>query len=251
MAVDPDATETTTSVGVLDRSIAVLTAVQTGARTLTEIVEATGLPRATTHRLAQALERHGLLIRGPAKRYLLGPRILSLAATASRDLPLRDVAHPVLERLARTTGESAQLYVRAGNERLCIDVAESERELRTIVGVGARLPLMKGSAGKVFLAFEASDHGKRLAQASDVPVGLAAELPSIRRRGWAESAGERERGVASVSAPVRAPGNVVLAVVSVSGPATRLGKGGACAPAVVEAAADIERALRQGASHQA
>ena len=64
-----------------------------------------------------------------------------------RDLPLRELAHPSLERLARSTGESAQLYVRDGDRRVCIDAAESESELRTIVEIGASLPLTKGSAG--------------------------------------------------------------------------------------------------------
>ncbi len=70
-----------------------------------------------------------------------------------RDLPLRDLAHPALERLAAVTGESAQLYVRDADRRVCIDAIESSSELRTIVAVGASLPLTKGSAGKVFLAW--------------------------------------------------------------------------------------------------
>ena len=64
-------------------------------------------------------------------------------------------------------------------------------------------------------------------------------LAAVRRRGWAESVGEREPGVASVSAPVRAPGSEeVVAAISVSGPIERLGQhpGGRLAGAVIDAA---------------
>jgi len=43
------------------------------------------------------------------------------------------------------------------------------------------------------------------------------------RRGWAESVGQREAGVASVSAPVFDRGRIVAAV-GVSGPIDRLGR---------------------------
>ena len=45
-----------------------------------------------------------------------------------------------------------------------------------------------------------------------------------RRRGWAQSVGEREPGVASVSAPVRGPGGKVVAAISISGPIERMGR---------------------------
>jgi DNA-binding IclR family transcriptional regulator len=227
---------------VLDRCVSILAAVEAGARSFTAIVTATGLTRSTAHRLIQALEGHGVLVNVDGLGYALGPRLLALATTAVRDLPLRELAHPALERLARSTGESAQLYVRDGDRRVCIDAVESERELRTIVEVGASLPLDKGSAGKVFLAWGTELDRIRLAEG----VGrLDQQVATTRRRGWADSVAEREPGVASVSAPVFAPGDALLAAVSVSGPASRLGRLRATryAPAVVEAAREIERAV--------
>src|SRR5918996_6509457 len=143
----------TSGVGVLDRCVAILRAVEEGARSFTDIAGATGLTRSTAHRLIQGLEDHGFLLQIGGLGYALGPRLLTLATSASRDLPLRELAHPSLERLARSTGESAQLYVRDGDRRICVDTAESESELRTIVDIGASLPLTKGSAGTVFLAW--------------------------------------------------------------------------------------------------
>ena len=176
--------------------------------------------------------------------YALGPRLLAMATTAMRELPLRQLARPSLERLARTTGESAQLYVRTGDRRICVDAVESDNELRTIVRVGASLPLGKGSAGKVFLAWG------QIPATEDV-AGIERALLTTRRRGWADSYGEREAGVASVSAPIFGPYDQLLAAISVSGPQARLAGAQAkrYGPALVEAAREIEALL--GADYQA
>jgi DNA-binding IclR family transcriptional regulator len=234
-----------TAVGVLDRCVAVLGAVESGARSFTDVVERTGLARPTAHRLIQALEDHGFLVHVGGLGYVLGPRLLGLAASAMRDLPLRDLAHPILERLARSTGESAQLFVRDGDRRVCIDSAESDSELRTIVEVGSALPLTKGSAGKIFLAWTGDHDRSRLIGTAEDTARLEQQVATTRRRGWAESVAERAPGVASVSAPIFGPDRSLLAAVSVSGPMSRLGQLRAkrYAPAVMDAAKEIERAL--------
>jgi DNA-binding IclR family transcriptional regulator len=240
------------SVGVLDRTMTILAAIEGGARTFTDVVVATGLTRSTAHRLLRAMEAHGLLTSNAGRGYRLGARLLALSASAARDLPLRDLSHPVLERLTRSTGESAQVYVREGRRRVCVDATESASELRTIVDVGTDLPLTAGSAGKVFLAFgppgvtaELVAEARPLTPATPVGERLERELATARLRGWAASAGERQAGVGSVSAPVRDPRGGLVAVVSVSGPEQRLGEHSAAryAPAVLRAAAEIEAAL--------
>ena len=227
-----------TGVGVLDRSVRILDAIDGGARSFTAIAEATGLTLPTAHRLLRALEAHGLVFQIGGVGYALGPRLLGMAVTAMRELPLRELARPALERLAEVTGESAQLYVRDGDRRLCVDAVESDAELRTIVPVGAALPLTAGSAGKIFIAWGAAPE-------EPIDERLARAVNTTRRKGWADSMGEREPGVASVSAPVFGPGGALLAAVSISGPASRLAplRAKERAPAVTAAAREIERAL--------
>jgi len=133
--------DTVSGIGVLDKAITVLDAVEQGPLTLAGLVDATGLSRATAHRLAVALEVHRLLGRDGAGRFTLGARLTSV------DLPA--LARPALEALRDTTGESAQLYVRRGDRRLCVASLESPHGLRTIVPIGMALPLHVGSAGKV------------------------------------------------------------------------------------------------------
>ena len=211
---------TLSGVGVLDKAVGVLSALADGPRTLPELIAATGLPRATAHRLAVALEAHDLVRRDGDGRFALGFRLAVLGRAAVDSFPLGRVARPALEVLRDDTGESVQLYVRDGDRRVCVESLESPHGLRTIVALGASLPLAVGSAGKV----------------------LRGELDTLRR-GWAESVGEREAGVASVSAPVRA-GGVVVAAVSVSGPIERTTRqpGRRYATAVRRAAAAIEAA---------
>ena len=224
-------------VGVLDKSVTILaTIAEGGPYTLAELVERTRLPRATAHRLVSALEDHDLVGRDERGRYRLGLRVLAWGARAATGLPLADAAAPVLAALRDATDESAQLYVRDGDRRVCVAAAERPSGLRDTVPVGAALPLTAGSAAKVILAW-APD-------ADRFPQISAAERALVRRQGWASSVGERESGVASVSAPVFDPNaQTVVGVVSVSGPVDRLGRrpGARFAPEVVAAARDLER----------
>jgi DNA-binding IclR family transcriptional regulator len=180
---------------------------------------------------------------GPGVGYRLGPRLLQLGERARQEAPLRDLAHPVLERLADETGESAQLYVRMEDVRVCVDAVESRSELRTIVPIGAALPLSAGSAAKVFLAWD--PHRVRQIRRAPEPERFARDVDQVRGRGWASSTGEREAGVGSVSAPVVGAGDTLVAVVSVSGPLVRMGRGGArrYAQVVMRAAREIESAI--------
>lgn len=241
-----------TDVGVLDRAIAVLDAVEHGARTHGSVVRATGLSRTTAHRLLKSLEAHGFLEHVGGRGYRLGPRLLKLAAASLQDPSLRDAAHPALERLAAATGESAQLFVTSLDGRVCIDAVESSSELRTFVPIGEELPLWAGSAGKVLLASMTSDQIDEVASlarplTTATPTGdrLRRQLTTVRRKGWAWSSGERQAGVGSVSAPVRGPRGETIAAVSISGPTSRIRRVDAkrYAAAVVAAAREIEVAL--------
>jgi DNA-binding IclR family transcriptional regulator len=215
--------DTISGVGVLDKAMIVLSAVADRPMNLAEIQSTTGIPRATTHRLAAALETHAWLRRDAEGRYDLGHGLVALGRESARRFPLADLARPVLEELAATTGESVQLFVREGGRRRCVVSIESPHSLRWIVPEGALLPLGVGSSGRLLDGdpADAASHGD--------PTG------------WVESVGEREAGVASVSAPVRSRDGTLLAAVSVSGPIERLSRapGERFGPAVVAAAERI------------
>lgn len=194
-----------------------------GPSTLATLGPALGLPRATAYRLATALVSYGLVDKDADGAYRLGPRLVELGRLAGQRRPsLAQAAAPALARLRDRTGESVQLFVAEGGRRVCIVSLESPHSLRTIVAVGAVLPLDKGSAGRVL-----------------------AGKPVPPDRGWTESVEERELGVASVSAPVHLDGSIVAAV-SVSGPVERTTRspGDRYGPMVAEAAREVSAALR-------
>jgi DNA-binding IclR family transcriptional regulator len=230
-------------VGVLDKTVAVLNALEAGPVSLAQLVAATGLARPTAHRIAVALERHRLVTRDSRGRFALGPRPTELATAAGEDRLLA-VASPVLAQLRDHTGESAQLYRRQGDGRVCVGAAERATGLRDTVPVGSVLPMTAGSAAQVLLAWE---EGERLQRGLRGARFSATTLAQVRRRGWAATVAEREHGVASVSAPVRGQGGKVIAAISVSGPIGRLTRspGRIHAPAVVAAGERISAALRK------
>lgn len=232
-------------VGVLDKAALVLTALEAGPTTLAGLVTATGLARPTAHRLAVALEHHRLVGRDLQGRFVLGPRLAELASAAGEDRLLA-TAGPILARLRDITGESAQLFRRQGDVRVCAAVAERPSGLRDTIPVGTSLTMTAGSAAQVLLAWEEAERMQRGLSSSNFS---AVALTAVRRRGWAQSVAEREPGVASVSAPVRAPSGKVIAAVSVSGPVERLTRqpGRLHAPAVMAAAERLSEVLRRAA----
>lgn len=206
-------------VGVVDKAVGLLRAVSHSPASLADLVDRTGMARPTAYRLAVALEAHGLLCRDDAGRFAPGPALAELATATVAVDPLDEAAQAVLNRLRDVTGESSQLYRRSGGVRRCVASAEPASGLRDTVPVGAELPMTAGSAAQVLLAWE-SPHtaASLLRRATFAPSTLG----TVRRRGWAASVGEREPGVASVSAPVFDAGGNVVAAVSVSGPIDRL-----------------------------
>ncbi len=231
-------------VAVLDKAVAILRAVAEGPASLAELVERTGLPRATTHRLAVALEGHRLVRRDPDGAWTPGPALAELGRGGA-DLAgqLADAAVRPLVALRDRSGESAQFYVREGSARVCVAAAERLTGLRDTVPVGARLPMTAGSAAHALLAFAPAAEVTPLLPAASF---TARTLLDVRRRGWAHSVAEREPGVASLSAPVRDPAGSVLGAVSVSGPVERLGRRPSpdVVGAVLDAAVAISRAVR-------
>ncbi|GAA5519770.1 HTH-type transcriptional regulator KipR [Demequina sediminis] len=230
-------------VGVIDKAAAILGALEQGPATLAELVASTHLARPTVHRLALALEHHHLVGRDSTGAFVLGRRFAQLAASVNEDR-LVSAAQPVLTVLRDRTGESSQLYRPHGDERICIAAADRPVGLRDSIPVGTTMTMTAGSAAKVLLAWAEPERMHRgLARARFT----AAELDKVRANGFAESAGEREPGVASVSAPVWGAAGTVIAAVSISGPAERLtsSPGAVHAGAVVDAARQLTEVLQR------
>ncbi|CAB4554072.1 unannotated protein [freshwater metagenome] len=191
--------DSVSGVGVLDKAFFVLNELVARPLSLTEVVERTGIPRATSHRLLSALEHHGAVRRNDNGDYCIGPTLAGLGRAATQQFPFLQLARDVATQIRDRTGESVQVFIPESDGRRCVVSLESPNGLRWIVPEGSLFPLTRGSAGKVL-------SGVRLS------VG-----------GWIESVEERVKGVASVSAPVVDDSGVIIAALSVSGPLERMG----------------------------
>ena len=198
---------------------------------VTEIGRELGVPKAAIHRILASLRSRGLIeFDETTRRYLLGPATMTLGLRYLARLDVRQLAGPALRELSAATGETATLSLLTGGTRVYLDQVTPLREVIMSVPVGVQFPLHAGASSKAFLAFlpeqqAAACLGGKLAALTPGtitdPGQLWEELSRIRERGWAQSAGERQPGAASVAAPVLDHLGVPAAVISVCGPAER------------------------------
>ena len=213
----------------VDRAARLLTEVvhSPGAVTFTELAAATGLAKSTTSRLLLALERNGLVRRDQAGRFEPGEVFVRFAWRGGAEAGLTDVAQPFLKRLGEVTGETVNLGVHRDGMVEQIAQVDSVYLIGATNWLGRPVPLHATALGKVLLAYGAAKLPagrleRRTARTITGRAALEAELEAVRERGCAIIDGELEPGLVAVAAPVYRDGGVVVAGLSVSGPATRL-----------------------------
>lgn len=214
------------------RALQVLEAFAVGEShlSLAELSRRCQLHKTTVLRLARTLALSGYLVQREDGDWRLGPAAGWLGARYKAGFDVQNVLEPVLRALTQATGESAAFYVREGNMRTCLVRVEGPQALRHHARMGEGLPLEKGSPGRVILAFS-GEPGE--------------DYEAIRRRGYHWSIGEREQGVATVSAPVFGRNWRLLGCVCISGPETRLpaARLQALAQTIMQAANQLSYAL--------
>ncbi|GAA3725135.1 IclR family pca regulon transcriptional regulator [Spinactinospora alkalitolerans] len=180
--------------------------------TLAEIAAETGLSRPAVRRILLTLQRLGY-VNGVDGRWSLTPRVLSIGQHFSATHALTEAAQPHLLRIAEETGESASLGVLDGTEVVYAARVPVRRIMSINVSVGTRVPAYATSMGRALLAWSPEDRVswviensrfERLGPATVTdPDELRAELADIRRRGYAITSEELERGLISLAVPVR------------------------------------------------
>ena len=171
-------------------------------------------------RQVNTLERRQYLTRNEdSKQYRLGPKALALGYSSHWTENIVTLAKPYLRRLQQEFNETASIYVAEGDSRICLDHVESTHSLRRVIPLGESLPVYKGAAGKVLVAWANKDEQKRI---SEKHGGLSeSELSMIRHNGYAVTQDESEHGLFALAVPVFNFEEQVVASLTVAGPSMR------------------------------
>jgi DNA-binding IclR family transcriptional regulator len=218
-----------------------------GGLPLGKLCERLNLPRTSVLSLLRALEdakfvvvAHGI--------YRLGEAALRLGSLISTAYPFPISIRGILAELAAQNDETGLLSVlsQGGLESVYVDKADSARAIRYYSAIGVRRPLHTSAAGKVLLAFRGDDFVRAYIEGSGLaamtsrtitdPKHLRAELSRIREAGLALSLEEYSEGVGAYAAPVFDGFGLVVASVSLAGPADRIRAGARTFPQAVVSA---------------
>jgi DNA-binding IclR family transcriptional regulator len=251
----------------LARGLEVLRAFTPADRSLSnrELCERTGLPKATVSRLTHTLTLLGYLSRGADQRVALGAGVLALGYPLLAGMPIRQVARPWLEQLARETGCTVNLGTRDRLVGVYLDSCRADRANAWRPDIGSPLPLLTTALGRaLILALPAAEQSAILnrLQVRD-PARLELERPvfeadrdAFRQRGWTHSPGQWRPGVHAVAVPLEqtlhpeiVAINCTLAVNATGRGGPRRGTGAArlldeIVPAMLEVARRIEAHCR-------
>lgn len=196
-----------------------------GPQRLSDIAAAHQLSSATALRILRVLKDHGLVTQVPGG-YRVGSATLPPAQRFLQGDPLAILGLPVLDELARTTGLTASLYSRVGDERILIVRSDGQHPLRYTLPFGVRLPLTKGAAGKALIQHLDADALSQVLR-SAIEFGYESADTSVEdvlsrlraTEGYAASADEREIGVTSVAVVVPRRDGGPSEAISLTGPA--------------------------------
>jgi DNA-binding IclR family transcriptional regulator len=201
-------------------------------RGVSEIAQATGLHKATAHRIIMTLLNYGFLERAAnGEKFRLGLRVIELGLGALHRLDYRRAAYPYMQRLVNDLGEICTLGVFDRGQVLYVEVVHSERALTIAARVGHHLPAHCTASGKVLLAFLPPEVVEPVLNAPlaaytektiTLPARLREELEVVRQRGYALADEEFEVGIWAISAPIRDIHGDVIAAMSIPFPTNRL-----------------------------
>ena len=193
--------------------------------TLTAVADATGLARPTARRILLTLQQLGY-VRAAGRGFELTPRVLELGMSYVLSRNLWEVARPHMERLVARTHESSSIAQLDGSDIVYVARVAVPKIIALAVTIGTRFPAMPTSLGKILLAALPPDEAERVldepsrsgvtARWQPGPAERAAELRTVRARGWSLTDEQLALGIRSVAAPLRDGDGRVIAAMNVT-----------------------------------
>lgn len=206
---------------------------KSGSLSLANLSREMAWDKATALRYLNAMEKRGVVERRDGS-WNLGLALFELASRVPVTENIANRVKPILEKLARDTGESANLSVLVDNELMYLAKADGGRALRLRISPGDRLPLYCTAGGKCVLSrlpsnvrnqYLAETHFSTIAPNTiSNPQKLSLEIEQTVRRGWAIDDEELEPGLVCYAVPLDLSRYAFTGALSVSGPSVRLKK---------------------------
>ena len=196
-----------------------------------------GFSPSTVQRILQTLKLHNFVSQDiETRQYRLGKIYFSFFHTLQTTFPIIQTSIPFLKKLLHSTQETVHLNIIDDNERVCINSLESSQPLKASMPIGSRSPLHAGASSKCLLAFSSKTLQEHYLKNMDLePVtadtivskeALRRELQHIRHMGYAQSLGERNPGLGSLSAPIFDYQGPLLGSISLAIPEIRFNEPG-------------------------
>ena len=182
--------------------------------TLTQLASASGMTPSKVHRYLVSLDRVGLVARSPSTgRYDMGPTLRRLGVESLRRMDEVALISERLPGLRDRTSHAVNLAVWSDHGPVVVRWEYGSYALPITVRIGATLPLVTSSVGRVFFAYlpETLTEPVLRVQLDTADPGLptVAEMARIkkdvRRSGVAVTSGGLIPGIASIAAPVLPP----------------------------------------------
>ena len=199
------------SAGASEKTLLVLEAVLTHDR-FTDVVAATGLAKATVHRILSTLADRGFVTVSDGA-YLPGPKILSLAGAVLQRIDISTIAQPFVDELVAKVHCTVHVGVANGDEIIYLIRSDSDKPYRMPSRVGNAIPMHCTGIGKAVLAdygdreldrfVERSGLPRRTARTITDPETFRAEIHHVREVGYSRDREENVPGIACVAAPIR------------------------------------------------
>jgi IclR family acetate operon transcriptional repressor len=200
-------------------------------KSLVEVSEAVGMPRSSTYRYISTLETRGYVQRDASTGlFRFG---LAFLPSHGRHLELLAArARPSMEDLRDQLGETINLGVLDGNRIAYLEILESTKAVRLAARRGDRDPVHSTALGKAIASRLSEDAIRAILSAEGMARRTSKtitderryleELEKVREKGYAVDLGENEEDGRCVAVPF--PNSRVLAAISLSAPAARLGR---------------------------
>ncbi|MES5099995.1 IclR family transcriptional regulator [Agrobacterium sp. BA1120] len=178
------------------------------ALTLGELARRTELDKSTVLRIARSLAKSSMLVRNEDASWRLGPKLVRLGGLYQSTFKSSTVVEPLLAQISDESGESAAVYIKEGDVRVCLHRHDSTQSIRHSARVGDTMPLDRGAPGRVILAF----------------TGVSGKIyDDIRAQGFHVTIGERDPQVASIAVPIYREGQALFGSLALTGPPSRFG----------------------------